>query len=277
MADYSNSLPPSLAQDVFTGDASLNGLDISKGTSLSEVFNDPTFNVDATGAEFTGSPLRTSPAWTFICAPESISWSTSNAVNRVEMFGTNNPPAVSGTRGLRELTLGNALVEGFTRNKTVEAKISALEDLLAYKDSLSGGFVNVPVYQIWANQKGYGNSGYFLLKGINVKETMRDLTGNATRASVDVTLVEVPAYQVSTGQDQAPFSQLGSKGALIARSAQLQKQYNEQATQAKAVTAGGSTQPGKPPAVGNQVGGKTQENKIKGRPNLTRIGGISVP
>ena len=103
MADYSNSLPPSLAQDVFTGNASLNGLDISKGTSLAEVFNNPTFDVDTTGAEFTGSPLATSPAWTFICAPESISWSTSNAVNRVDMFGTNGPPAVSGTRGMREL------------------------------------------------------------------------------------------------------------------------------------------------------------------------------
>ena len=273
MADYSNSLPPSLAQDVFTENASLNGLDISKGTSLAEVFNNPTFDVDTTGAEFTGSPLATSPAWTFICAPESISWSTSNAVNRVDMFGTNNPPAVSGTRGMRELTLSNALVEGFTRNKTIEAKISALEDLLAYKDSLAGGFVNVPVYQIWANQKGYGNSGYFLLKGVNVKETMRDLTGNATRASVDVTLMEVPAYQVGTGQDQAPFSQLGSGSNLVSKSTQLQKQYKEQATQAKAVAAGGSTQPGKPPAVGSKVGG----TGMTGRPDITRLGGISTP
>lgn len=247
MADYSNSLPPSLAQDVFTGNASLNGLDISKGTSLAEVFNNPTFDVDTTGAEFTGSPLATSPAWTFICAPESISWSTSNAVNRVDMFGTNGPPAVSGTRGMREFTLSNALVEGFTRNKTVEAKISALEDLLAYKDSLSGGFVNVPVYQVWANQKGYGNSGYFLLKSVNIKETMRDLTGNATRASVDVTLMEVPAYQVGTGQDQAPFSQLGSSGNLISKSTQLQKQYKEQATQAANVARNGRTQPGSIP------------------------------
>ena len=272
MADYSNSLPPSLAQDVFTGNASLNGLDISEGTSLAEVFNNPAFDVDTTGAEFTGSPLRTSLAWTFICAPESISWSTANAVNRVDMFGTNNPPAVSGTRGLRELTLSNALVEGFTRNKTVEAKISALEELLEYKDSLAGGFVNVPVYQIWANQKGYGNSGYFLLKGVNVKETMRDLTGNATRASVDVTLMEVPAYQVGTGQDQAPFSQLGSGSNLTA----LKNKFDSNKTQAAAVAAGASTQPGKPPAVGDKVGGKTEESKIKGRANLTRIGGIPV-
>lgn len=245
--NYSNSLPTSVAQDVFTGNASLNGSEITAGTSLEEVFTNPAFDVDTTGAEFVGSPLSTTPGWTFICAPESISWSTANTVNRVDMFGTNRPPAVSGTRGMRELTLSNALVEGFTRNRTVEAKISALEELLEYKDSLAGGFVNVPVYQVWANQKGYGNSGYFLLKGVNVKETMRDLTGQATRASVDVTLMEVPAYQVGTGQDQAPFSQLGSNGQLISKSTQLQKQYKEQATQAANIAKNKGTQPGTVP------------------------------
>lgn len=154
--------------------------------------------------------------WTFICTPEEISWTTANAVNRVDIFGTNNPPAVSGTKGLREFSLNNALVEGFTRNKQVEAKVSALEDLLKYKSSLAGGFVNVPVYQVWANQKGYGQQAYFLIKSVQVKETMRDLTGNSTRAYVDISFVEVPAYQVDSGIDQAPFGQQGRNSNLSA-------------------------------------------------------------
>lgn len=154
--------------------------------------------------------------WTFICTPEEISWTTANAVNRVDIFGTNNPPAVSGTKGLREFSLNNALVEGFTRNKQVEAKVSALEDLLKYKSSLAGGFVNVPVYQVWANQKGYGQQAYFLIKSVQVKETMRDLTGYSTRAFVDISFVEVPAYQVDSGIDQAPFGQQGRNSNLSA-------------------------------------------------------------
>lgn len=156
------------------------------------------------------------PTWTFICTPEEISWTTANAVNRVDIFGTNNPPAVSGTKGLREFSLNNALVEGFTRNKQVEAKVSALEDLLKYKSSLAGGFVNVPVYQVWANQKGYGQQAYFLIKSVQVKETMRDLTGYSTRAFVDISFVEVPAYQVDSGIDQAPFGQQGRNSNLSA-------------------------------------------------------------
>lgn len=169
--------------------------------SSNSTFFDPTFSVSPAG-------------WTFICAPEEISWTTSNAVNRVDIFGTNSPPAISGTKGLREFTLNNALVEGFSRNKTVEAKVSALEDLLKYKSSLSGGFVNVPVYQVWANQKGYGQQAYFLLKSVQVKEKMRDLTGDSTRAYVDVSFVEVPAFQVDSGIDQAPFSQQGGNSSL---------------------------------------------------------------
>jgi hypothetical protein len=177
--------------------------------------------------------------WNFICAPEEISWTNSNAVNRVEIFGTNSPPAVSGTRGLREFTLNNALVEGFTRNKKVEAKVSALEDLLKYKSSLAGGFVNVPVYQVWANQKGYGGQAYFLIKSVQVKEKMRDLAGDTTRAYVDVSFIEVPAFQVDSGIDQAPFSQQGSNSPLAKVSvanaqANLLQLRADQASKAKA-------------------------------------------
>jgi hypothetical protein len=116
---------------------------------------------------------------------------------------------------MRDLTLGNALVEGFIRNVTVEKKISALEKLLNYNLNSSDGFVSVPVYQVWANQKAYGNSGYFILKDVRVKESMRDLTGNATRATVDVSFMEVPEYQVNSGRD------LASKPAAAAKALAL--------------------------------------------------------
>jgi hypothetical protein len=220
--NYSANFPNTFKTDVSLYDPTtkinLTNVDLNAANSLS--FNPSSFdsNVDL-------GPT----SWTFICAPEEISWTTSNAVNRVDMFGTNNPPAISGTKGLREFNLNNALVEGFTRNKQVEAKVSALEDLLKYKSSLSGGFVNVPVYQVWANQKGYGQQAYFLIKSVQVKETMRDLTGNSTRAYVDVSFVEVPAYQVDSGIDQAPISQQGASGPLNAATTSNTR-YQEQLT-----------------------------------------------
>jgi hypothetical protein len=159
-----------------------------------------------------GSPP---PGWTFITAPEDISWSTANAANRVDIFGTNNPPVVAGSRGMRDLTLGNALVEGFVRRKQVEDKVAQLEALMNYGLNTSDGFVSVPVYQIWANKKSYGGAqGYFIIKDVRVKEAMRDIQGNSTRAYVDISLMQVPAYQVNSGRDQASAVVAGVKSIL---------------------------------------------------------------
>ena len=170
---------------------------------------------DAYSGNFDFSESLSTPAWKFICAPEDISWDTSNAVQRIGIFGTNNPPVVSGSRGMRDLTLGNALVEGFVRGVTVEGKILALEKLLNYKLNASDGFVSVPVYRVKANDKAYGNSGLFVIKEVRVKESMRDLKGDATRATVDISLMEVPKYQVSSGRDLASQTASAARAALI--------------------------------------------------------------
>jgi hypothetical protein len=186
---------------------------------------DATFGVDTAGAfSATADALSgvgalapgSQPAWTFITAPEDISWSTANAANRVDIFGTNNPPLVAGSRGMRDLTLGNALVEGFVRRKQVEDKVAQLEALLNYGLNTSDGFVSVPVYQIWANKKSYGGAqGYFIIKDVRVKETMRDIQGNSTRAYVDVSLMQVPAYQVNSGRDQASEAVTGTTSSIL--------------------------------------------------------------
>ena len=187
--------------------------------------------------EFSVAPPSASgeqPGWTFICAPEDISWNITNASNRVEIFGTNNPPVTAGTKGMRDLSLNNSLVEGFVRKVTVEAKIASLEQLLLYSLNSSDGFVSVPVYEVWANSKSYGGSsgsaGYFIFKDIRVNEKLRDLKGNTTRATVDVSFTQVPAYQVNTGRDSANKTTGGGNSKL----AQSQTQANTPAGQAAA-------------------------------------------
>jgi hypothetical protein len=44
---------------------------------------------------------------------------------------------------------------------------------------------------------------------------MRDLTGSATRAFVDISLMQVPKYQVNSGRDQASQATAGVKSALL--------------------------------------------------------------
>ena len=247
MAGFPDTVPLSSVDDIsnaYSSSASsvVSGSDLGLTTSLTDTVFSPTDPASSfSSTDFANAqPTVADTAWNFICAPEGIEWTTANAVNRVDIFGTNSPPAISGTRGMREFNLTNALVEGFTRNKTVEAKVAALEDLLSYKSSLEGGYVNVPVYQVWANQKGYCSSAYWVLKSVKVKETMRDLTGNSTRAFVDVSFVEVPAYQVDSGMDQAPFSNMGSNSALVATSATNQQ---TQLTNAQASVSRQAAQP----------------------------------
>lgn len=197
------------------------------------------------------------PAWTFITAPEDVSWDIANNAQRVDIFGTNNPPVIAGSRGMRDLTLGNSLVEGFIRNVTVEAKVAALEKLMEYSLNASDGFVSVPVYQVWANKKPYGGpAGYFIIKDVKVKETMRDLTGNTTRAYVDVSLMQVPEYQVNSGRDQA--STVTAGGDLRPQVTGPNGQANNAGGGAGGVAGtpanGGSTSPAAKPASGPAVG-----------------------
>jgi hypothetical protein len=117
---------------------------------------------------------------------------------------------------MRELSMSNALVEGFTRGKTIEGKISDLETLLNFSLDTKNGYVKVPVYWIYANNKRYGDvdGGCFVIKEMKVKEEMRDLTGLATRAKVDISFSQVPPYQVDDGRDLASKTVSGTTSSL---------------------------------------------------------------
>lgn len=246
MADYSKAFSPSFGQNTFiTKDIpgvtdrapklNLSNINFQKLNSIG--FNPIAFDPSVNILEEAG--------WSFITAPEDISWDVSNQASRVDVFGTNSPPVVAGSRGMRDLSLGNSLVEGFIRNVNVEGKIAALEKLMNYKLNQTDGFVSVPVYQVTANDKVYGN-GYFIIKDIKIKETMRDLKGNTTRAYVDISLMEVPEYQVNSGRDQASQVAASATSVLAGRSGVAGATGNS-ASVAAANTAGnqgiGTTKP----------------------------------
>lgn len=174
--------------------------------------------------------------WKFTTAPGDVTWDTSAKVERVNIFGTNQAPVISGTRGMKELSMSNALIEGFSMGKSVEKKIAKLESLLNF--TLTSSYVKVPVYWVAAADKKYGfengDGGYFVIKQIKVKEELRDLSGNTTRAMVDVSFTQVPPYQVDDGRDLASQSVAGAS-SLIKKSIETQalndKQVLEKAKQ----------------------------------------------
>ena len=226
MADslsYSEALPASFADQEVR-----NGFTVKEftGADAAKVYKEEFGLLPGETPEFGVAPPSAAgeqPGWTFITSPKDISWSVANASNRVEIFGTNNPPVTAGTKGMQELTLNDSLVEGFVRKVTVGKKIAALEDLLRYTLNGSDGFVSVPVYEIWANSRSYGggsgSAGYFIFKDIKVNEKLRDLKGDTTRAIVDVSFMQVPAYQVNTGRDQATAATAGQTSKLLPREA----------------------------------------------------------
>lgn len=171
--------------------------------------------------------------WNFTCTPDNISWNTEAQVERVSIFGTNQPPVVSGSKTMRDLTMSDALIEGFSLGRTVEDKIAELENLMSFTIDNKNRFVRVPVYYVKASDKKYGNGangvdgGFFVIKSISVKERMRDLSGKTTRAIVDVVFTQVPGYQVNKGRDTANVKFLGQKSFLGVAAERITKFYDK--------------------------------------------------
>lgn len=211
-------------------------------------------NFDVSG--ISAAAFGGSGGWTFITTPENIEWSMSAEVNPIKIFGTNQVPVTVGSKGMRELNMGNALVEGFSRKVQVEDKVAALEALMNFS-LVSGdksGYVKVPVFQVTANDKIYGDGqggsdgGYFVIKNIKVKEVIRDLTGMTTRAYVDVEFTQVPPYQVSSGIDQANKSVTGAKATALTPDAATKNKPKPTPQQAATAAVNNQTKTKQPPA-----------------------------
>jgi hypothetical protein len=204
LTNYSNS----------TGIGNINLSDpaITKFDESAAGLRDLPFSTSPNIPDYGGDLLSANPmsgnadAWVFITAPGSVSWNVSSDVQRVEIFGTNSPPVIAASRGMRDLSLTEALIEGFTLGKSVQKELDNLEALMNVEVNSESGFVNVPVYTVTAGGKTYGD---YVIESIDVDEQMRDLQGRATRAMVGVSLKQVPKYQIHSGVDQAGSSTAG--------------------------------------------------------------------
>lgn len=136
--------------------------------------------------------------WYFITPPQSVSWAKEGEATEISTYGSNSPYLQYATTSLRKLTLSDALIEGFSDAKAVEDNVRALENCMRMMIDEGTGYASPFCWTAYAAGKSYGT---YLITSVNVTEKMRDMGGKATRAKVDIEMIEVPSYQVSTGTD----------------------------------------------------------------------------
>lgn len=193
----------------------------------------PALNEDATTIQSKDAEADIPKSWYFVTAPQDVSWSKEGRVSTADTYGTNSPYVLYGSTGLRKLTLGNVMLEGFSDRKTVEANIVALETCMNMV--IQSGYTAPYCWKMYSGGKSYGT---FIITGVKVKEVMRDLRGYATRAFVDIELQQVPDYQVNSGRDLASTSILGGLSSAVQKL--VNSQNKDSASKASSAAAGQS-------------------------------------
>ena len=168
--------------------------------------------------------------WYFITAPQNVSWSKAGQSNQVQTYATNNPYLHYGSTGLRQLTLGNSMAEGFTLQGAVEQNIIALEACMRVVLETDDGYAAPFCWEVYAGGKMYGT---YVIDNVSVQEQMRDNAGLAARANVDVSLKEVSPYQVGSGIDITAEALTGNLSEETQKQL-LEKQQNQANNQDKA-------------------------------------------
>lgn len=242
------------------GDLGSLATDFTKNSPLGQLgknaYSTATNSPDAGGDLLSSSAVgANATSFTFITAPGQVSYSQGAEIQQVSIFGANNPPLTVAGRNAGELTLSDALMEGFVLGKQVKQSIDSLFQMQEVTLDSKNGFVNVPVYTVFAGSdvgsgRAYGN---YVIENIEVEEELRDLTGSTTRARVSVSFRQVPTYQISQGIDQATALSGGQSIKSSQQTGQAPKQEAAVAAAKKNVpaakAAGGGAGGGRPAAA----------------------------
>ena len=179
--------------------------------------------------------------WYFITAPEEVRIRKDSKAEEIATYGTNNPYLNYGTTKLRQLSLSNSMLEGFSNGKEVEGNITQLESCMRMIIDEGSGFTAPYCWNVFAGSKSYGT---YIIKNVSIREKMRDMTGKATRAFVDISLQEVSPYQVTSGTDitsTAVVGDVNEKFAAALDAANKNSQVNSQDAAVAATQSDGGT------------------------------------
>lgn len=182
--------------------------------------------------------------WIFVIAPQNISWEKDSEHKVVNTYGSNNPYVIHSTTGMRKMKLSDVLVEGFSAGKEVESHLQKLEKMMEMVMNTEKGYVSPYCWSLRAGDKSYG---MFIILEIKVKEEMRNAKGRADRARVDITLQQVPEFQINDGRDLATKADLASGTSLQSDAEKKKSSSTSAAKKSKKEKAGKPVkQPAKP-------------------------------
>lgn len=217
LKDISNVKLSDLATSAFSDEGLASVANAAFGVASEELgLGSVTDNLTGLGAlagKASNSPTDDVPTdWIFITAPQSISWDKQGETALVNTYGSNNPYVIYSSTGSRKLSLSECLVEGFSAGREVEDHVLKLEKLMTMVMNTQKGYVSPYVWDLRAGEKSYG---YFIIESVGIQENMRNAKGRADRATANISLQQVPEFQINSGRDLATRVDLASGTSIV--------------------------------------------------------------
>lgn len=147
---------------------------------------------------------ETGAVWRFQYAPQ-IAYTRSSTFQEDVTWGTNVQPAHFNNTSGKKVSIQGAILEGMTIGKTVTGAVRALETLMSVVNPDNEEQIAPYAYRLIVGGRTFtepvsGRHSPFVIENISVKEELYDTNGEVLMYKVDMSLKEVPYYQINDGR-----------------------------------------------------------------------------
>lgn len=146
----------------------------------------------------------TGAVWRFQYAPQ-ISYTRSSTFQEDKSWGTNVQPSHFNNTSGKSIQISGAILEGMTIGSTITGAVTALETLMSVVNPDNQLQVAPYAYRLIIGSRTLkepisDKHSPFIIESISVKEEMYDNAGELLMAKIDMSLKEVPYYQINDGR-----------------------------------------------------------------------------
>ena len=147
---------------------------------------------------------ETGAVWRFQYAPQ-IAWTAAATFQEDKSWGTNVQPSHFNNKSGKKITIQGAILEGMTIGKTVTGAVLALESLMSVTNPDNELQVAPYAYRLIIGDRTVtepieNRHAPFVIESMTVKEEMYDTKGEMISVKLDLTLKEIPYYQINDGR-----------------------------------------------------------------------------
>ena len=147
---------------------------------------------------------ETGAVWRFQYAPQ-ISYTRSSTFVEDKTWGTNVQPSHYNNTSGKKINIQDAILEGMTIGKTVTGAVQALETLMSVTNPDNQDQIAPYAYRLIVGERTFREPisqkhAPFVIEQIQVREELYDTKGEVLMYKVDISLKEVPYYQINDGR-----------------------------------------------------------------------------